>query len=246
MKKLILIIVALWPMIVYGQDLIITHDAREIEAKVERIDDYKIDYRRWDNQQGPVYSIAISKVLMIKFANGSKQTFTLGEVRQVDAGPVGVLPDGIDPTARLEGDRHGNLYLNGQLLTRQQANELLNRGPGCNYADTWYAGHAQFKKGKTFLGLGLGLLGATAIFAIAAVDSATDDYDEAQSLMSVAYICAIPADVFICLGCVYRGVGRGRRNSVINRYNNELRSEPLHSQLLLGPTSAGYGLTLTF
>jgi hypothetical protein len=59
-----------------AQDLIVKRDAEEIEAKVEEITDTHIKYHKFSNLEGPVYSVAKSEVLMIKYANGEKDVFT--------------------------------------------------------------------------------------------------------------------------------------------------------------------------
>lgn len=58
-----------------AQDIITTKDAEEIQAKVTEITPEKITYRKWDNMEGPTYSIPKTDVLFIKYQNGEKEIF---------------------------------------------------------------------------------------------------------------------------------------------------------------------------
>ncbi len=57
----------------YGQDLIIKKNGEEIKAKVTEILDLEIKYRKFDNLEGPVYSIRKSEVVLISYANGTRE-----------------------------------------------------------------------------------------------------------------------------------------------------------------------------
>ncbi|MBN8826601.1 MAG: hypothetical protein J0I82_31545 [Spirosoma sp.] len=58
--------------LVYGQDNIILKNGSEIQAKVLEVLPGQIKYRRQDNPDGPVYTTGTSDVLLIKYANGTK------------------------------------------------------------------------------------------------------------------------------------------------------------------------------
>lgn len=59
-----------------AQDIITKTDADEIEAIVTRIGSDQIEYRRWDNPEGPVYTLPTDQVFVIKYRNGTKEVFT--------------------------------------------------------------------------------------------------------------------------------------------------------------------------
>jgi hypothetical protein len=56
-----------------AQDIIVKTDKTEIKAKVTEITEMVIKYKKWDNQNGPVYNIARSEVFMILYANGQRE-----------------------------------------------------------------------------------------------------------------------------------------------------------------------------
>lgn len=65
--------------IINAQDFIVLRDATEIESKVLEITETNVSYKKWDNLDGPVFSINRDKVFFIKFANGTKEVFYTGE-----------------------------------------------------------------------------------------------------------------------------------------------------------------------
>ena len=58
-----------------AQDLIVKKDGSVIQAKVIKIGTSEVEYKKWSNQDGPQYSIAISDILAINYKNGEKETF---------------------------------------------------------------------------------------------------------------------------------------------------------------------------
>jgi hypothetical protein len=57
-------------------DAILLQSGEEINAKVLKISDDEIEYKKCDNLTGATYSLKSAAVFMIKFANGSKQVIT--------------------------------------------------------------------------------------------------------------------------------------------------------------------------
>jgi len=55
---------------IFAQDLITLKSGDDLEVKVIEIDESEIRYRKYSNLDGPIYSIAKSKIFRIKFENG--------------------------------------------------------------------------------------------------------------------------------------------------------------------------------
>ena len=53
-----------------AQDIIHTYDSAPIKAKVLEIGDDYMYYKTWDNPDGPLYNMSLSRVLKIVFENG--------------------------------------------------------------------------------------------------------------------------------------------------------------------------------
>lgn len=76
MKRLVFLLFAVMTgLIGYAQDMILLHNAEEIQAKVKRITATDVVYVRWDNQEGPEYIVSKSDIVFIKYQNGLKESF---------------------------------------------------------------------------------------------------------------------------------------------------------------------------
>lgn len=60
---------------VVAQDIIVKKDGTAIQAKVMKVGTSEVEYKKWSNQEGPTYAIAISDILAINYINGEKETF---------------------------------------------------------------------------------------------------------------------------------------------------------------------------
>lgn len=76
MNKLFICTCALFAsVLVCAQDIIITNDAKKIDAKVLEISETEIKYKEADDLEGPTYILGISKVLSIVLSSGKVKTF---------------------------------------------------------------------------------------------------------------------------------------------------------------------------
>ena len=57
---------------VAAQDIIVMRNGDEVEAKVTKVGTTEVEYHKWSNQDGPIYTAAKSDVFMIKYKNGEK------------------------------------------------------------------------------------------------------------------------------------------------------------------------------
>ncbi|MBY0425361.1 MAG: hypothetical protein K2Q22_06975 [Cytophagales bacterium] len=88
-----------------SQDVLFKLSGDEIKAKVNEIGEDVIKYQKFENLDGPVYTIKKSEVFMIRFANGSKEVFSSSPT--VPANPAIVqVPVGnnFQKKSRLEGE----------------------------------------------------------------------------------------------------------------------------------------------
>ena len=78
MKKLLLILVATMgvSLSAIAQDVIVLINAEEVQAKVKSIGLQEVVYLKWNNLDGPTYTLPKSEIFFIKYANGQKETFT--------------------------------------------------------------------------------------------------------------------------------------------------------------------------
>lgn len=61
---------------VFAQDIITKKDATEIQAKVVKVSTYEIEYKQWNNPDGPIYTIPVKDVFTIKYENGQREVLS--------------------------------------------------------------------------------------------------------------------------------------------------------------------------
>ena len=77
MKKIILLAaLAVISCNVFAQDIITKKDATEIEAKVVKVGTSEIEYKQWNNIDGPIYTIPVNEVFTIKYENGQRDVLS--------------------------------------------------------------------------------------------------------------------------------------------------------------------------
>lgn len=78
MKKLMLLMMflCLASVSAMAQDIIVKKDGTTIKAKVEKVTDSVIEYKRFSNLTGPTYTIKIADLLAINYENGESETFS--------------------------------------------------------------------------------------------------------------------------------------------------------------------------
>jgi len=66
-----------------AQDLLTLKNGEDIQVKVTEINKTSVMYRRFDNIDGPIYSVDKSDVLIIRYSNGTKDIFNINEKHDV-------------------------------------------------------------------------------------------------------------------------------------------------------------------
>jgi len=78
MKKIILttLVSIFTASLCFSQDIITKKSSEDIQAKVLEVTTVEVKYKKFDNQNGPTYTILKSDLLMIRYENGTKDIFT--------------------------------------------------------------------------------------------------------------------------------------------------------------------------
>lgn len=71
-KNIFFIVCVMINLSAKAQDLIVLKEANEIVAKVLKISSEVVEYKRWDNLDGPIYEISKHDIFYIKYQNGNK------------------------------------------------------------------------------------------------------------------------------------------------------------------------------
>lgn len=76
MKKITFLLFAILTSIFcFSQDVITKSDGEEVKAKVLEVTQAEIKYKKFDNPNGPTFTILKKEVFMIRYENGSKDVF---------------------------------------------------------------------------------------------------------------------------------------------------------------------------
>lgn len=75
MKSWLTAILLLFVLCIKAQDYIVLKTGEEIASKIKEVGDTEIKYNKFENIDGPVYTIKTEKVFMLKYANGTKDIF---------------------------------------------------------------------------------------------------------------------------------------------------------------------------
>ena len=112
MKNIFVFIFILFQTVLaISQDKIILNSGEEINGKVLEVLMKEIKYKRFDNPNGPVFSLLKSDIIIITYENGQKETFTNDDSKQ-DL-------NGISTTTPASG-QIANSNSNNQFTTYQQ------------------------------------------------------------------------------------------------------------------------------
>ena len=76
MKHLLVLLLLLCATTVSAQDVIVKKDGSTILSKVLEVGQAEIKYKRFDNIDGPTYTIKKSEIQAINYQNGAKDTFS--------------------------------------------------------------------------------------------------------------------------------------------------------------------------
>ena len=171
---------------------------------VMEINGTEIKYKKWSNQEGPLYSINRSEVYSINYRNGEVELIT--GLNQ--SAPTAALSSG-----KMERDGK-NLTINGRELSDEEVLSLV--GPD-NY-ETYLSARDQISIGRFFSVVFWMSLGATAGFLVAENSDA-------------ATVSGIIADVSFPFLCICKGIGKGRMNWVADEYNRNIRANTTSFQI---------------
>ncbi|MBE6195939.1 MAG: hypothetical protein E7137_02455 [Rikenellaceae bacterium] len=92
-RALFLIPLLVASMTVAAQDTIVLKDGELLEAKVIKIGESEVEYKKWSNPDGPIYTLKRAHIFTIKYANGEKELFTESAAQRAESndGVVGFI-----------------------------------------------------------------------------------------------------------------------------------------------------------
>jgi hypothetical protein len=234
-----------------AQDIIVKKDGSTITSKVEEINNTDIKYKKWNNLDGPLYSISRSEVVVINYQNGEI------EVIQSNTAETPNNESFLAINRKSEMERDGrDLEIDGHELSEEEVLELVGRE---NF-ETYLSARKQIGVGRAFTPVFFVSLGATVISGIfylyywSEVDYGDYSYlNDMANAGTVFTISSIIADVSLPLMCIFKGIGKGRLNWVADDYNRKssayssFHCSPsiMRCNIPQSPNGVGLGITLS-
>ncbi|MEP7265580.1 MAG: hypothetical protein ABI772_13825 [Bacteroidota bacterium] len=82
-KILWCLVLTILPGLVFCQDVITLKDGREVKAKIVEVSekDKVIKYKKFENQDGPLYTVELSDISKVKYSNGSEESYNVAPVK---------------------------------------------------------------------------------------------------------------------------------------------------------------------
>lgn len=166
MKKILLSLLTLFSLSAIAQDVIIKQNGDDIQCKLIEVGTDQIKYKRWTNQNGPVFVEERDDVFMIKYENGEKDVFG---VKPVANNTTSANLSSVVTFPNLMYDRKSvsGLSANGTMIPLEQAQSIM--GSDWNDFETY---KGQRKKGKRLLVWGIICRSSSIPFTIAALTTA--------------------------------------------------------------------------
>jgi hypothetical protein len=249
MKKIFtLAIIALMSVVAFAQDVIVTKDKEQIQAKILEVSSDEIKYKKYSYLDGPTFSLDVDKVLTIAYENGDVEVYDKDFIEEKEE----IIREKEELLLKQKAmygtfdKEDGFYYLRGESsMTKMDKKAYLAFiQENCPEAYRSYQkGNTMFKTGAGMLGSGLGLmfLLGTPLYCVGL--SGKSNHWEG---------CLISGSVFITLGSLSTAgsiplmiVGGIKRNNSHEVYNEHCNNEtPI--TFSVNATSNGIGLALNF
>ena len=254
-KSLFLLLAAMSCVSAFAQDVIITRDAKRIEAKIEEVSNVEIKYKKSSNLDGPLFVMATSEINSILFENGEVQVYdTAANASQEETVQNNADAATIAPYISAYNDTY-TLYSGNTVTAMDEQAYLSFLQNNCPEAWASYQkGTRLWKTGWGLFGAGLGsalLIGAPMYFYGAAYGLGSA-LAGANTTSHAAAGCVVAGAFFMGAGSLMTSasiplliVGSIKRNNTHEVYNETCSRRPALS-LNLQTSADGIGLALKF
>lgn len=222
----------------FSQDVIFLSNGNEIEAKIIKIGDSEIEYKKWSNQEGPTYTEKTSNIFMIKYQNGEKEIIE-NKQNDVNKDTEVVAESNADLSIQQIGNK---LYYQGREINGEEDVLEIFKENNCNDAyNTYKDALGQYNAGKTCYWIGYPL------FFVGGILTGVGFGAEEYTLLAIgAPMAAAGLPLFIAGYSIMSNASKKSRE-VLDTYNNHFVKKNNDISLNLGISSTGgIGLSLRF
>lgn len=204
--------------------------------------------------KGTVVEMDPSGDIKIQTSDGSLFVFPMTDVKELKTSNNSISSIKANTSYSKALNSDNNIRRNGDSFYWEYSERYLTQKDFSKYFDddllsTYKGAKKQYLSGSVFLLLGATCLGLS-IINLAFTEHPNNDY-------TLEYSLAVGADAFICLGCVFRGIGKGRLNWIEKEFNYRKglnsslnASKPLKtlkinpSLIMTAQNDLGYGVSL--
>ena len=219
-----------------AQDVIVRTDNSTVLSKVLEISSTEIKYKKWDNQDGPIYSIDRSEVISINYQNGEVETFSGNTSNQTNTYQQQSQHNDAGYMDIYDGGFVGALRFNGRNVSDEQARSLLDE-----------QSYQLYLKGVKDQNIRLASLSGSLLGLLTGGIIASTKMENKRTIaITCLGVSAVSAVVFLCFD------GRDEFKQVASRYNRQ-HGNPISYSISPSlmkcdiPESPNYyGLGLTF
>jgi hypothetical protein len=126
MKKVLIFIFAITALnTTFSQDLIIKKSGDEIKSKVVELTSNEVKYKKFDNLNGPIFTLLKSEVFIIKYENGTKDIFS-EESPKTDA----IITNNSTTSKTTNSSSTDDLFMKGKMDAQKHYDGYKGAGTG--------------------------------------------------------------------------------------------------------------------
>ena len=249
MRKIIFttITALLYGVSVFSQDVITLKNGEDIQALVQEIGEVDVKYKKFNNPNGPNYTLKKSEIFRIKYDNGDQDVFENNTAPITVTTPAPVIKQ---PSVQSDAEE---VYFNfwGTLKYTPSKKKVKN------VEDLFYdmpEAAKNYRLGKTWKAVGWGIWGAGFFLTMYDMMSHTSKYDSYSEKIYYPngryYNCPIFwTGIVLVGGCLpFSYVGNSKKRTAIDMYNAAVkRQRTSDASWDFGITqSGGLGLVVNF
>jgi hypothetical protein len=192
--------------VVFSQDIITLRTGDEIKAIVSEIDGNTVKYRKFENQNGPVYTVEKPDIFMIKYENGTREVFDMPATETVQTGRMNTVVS--TEKGVLTYRKGGFVMESGELLSNDEVRGKYAQNPEAL---------ALYNKGLKLIKVGKVLVGISLVTSFGSMIFVKDP----SMSFSIASLSVASAGLFGSIGTTVSGRKKIRKS--VELYNAEIR-----------------------
>lgn len=224
-----------------AQDVIVKKDQSTVMSKVLEITSTEIKYKKWNNQDGPTYSIDRSEVACINYENGEVEKFSDSTISQ----PNTYQQQTQQAFKGFMEQSGSHLKLNGHILSDTEVQSLV----GEQDYQLYLTGKRQRNTGNVLCCVG-GVVIGSGFGVMLRSPTSSSNLDDTETSLKVGLITILIGVVFIPPGAIFSSIGGNKLQQIAEKYNlnRDLYSLNISPTLMscdIPQSQGNYGLGLT-